>query len=130
MTKKEYYEVLGIGRDAEAAEIKKAYRSLVMKYHPDRNPDDPEAAEIMKDLNEAYAVLSDPKKRQLYDMYGHEGLSGYSDADIFKGVDFSGLFREFGMRDTFGFGGSILGDLFAFGAKRSGPGKGLTSDTI
>lgn len=124
MTKKDYYEVLSVGRDAGEAEIKKAYRALVMKYHPDRNPDDPEAAEIMKDVNEAYAVLSDPKKRKLYDLYGHEGLSGYSDADIFRGVDFSGLFREFGMRDIFGFGGSILGDIFGFRTKRPGPQKG------
>ncbi len=124
MTKKDYYELLGVVRDAGAAEIKKAYRSLVMKYHPDRNPDNPESAEIMKDLNEAYAVLSDPKKRRLYDLYGHEGLSGYSDSDIFSGVDFSSLFREFGMRDIFGFGGSILGDLFGFRTERPGPRKG------
>jgi molecular chaperone DnaJ len=124
MTKRDYYEVPGVERDTGAQDIKKAYRGLVMKYHPDRNPDDPEAAEVMKDLNEAYAVLSDPKKRQLYDMYGHEGLSGYSDADIFGGVDFSGLFREFGMGDAFGFGGSILGDLFGFRTKRPGPEKG------
>ncbi|WP_028895583.1 J domain-containing protein [Syntrophorhabdus aromaticivorans] len=124
MTKKDYYEVLGIGREAGADEIKKAYRGLVMKYHPDRNPDNPEAAEIMKDLNEAYAVLSNQKKRQLYDLYGHEGLSGYSEGDLFRDVDFSGLFREFGMRDIFGFGGSILGDLFGFGRERSGPQKG------
>jgi molecular chaperone DnaJ len=124
MTKKDYYIVLGVGRDADAAEIKKAYRGLVMKYHPDRNPEDPEAVEAMKDLNEAYAVLSDPKKRQLYDTYGHEGLNGYSDTDIFRGVDFSSLFREFGMRDIFGFGDSILGDFFGFGARRTGPQKG------
>jgi len=120
MTKKDYYEILGTGRGADAREIKKAYRGLVMKYHPDRNPDDPEAAEIMKDLNEAYAVLSDPKKRRLYDLYGHEGLSGYSEEDLFGGVDFSGLFREFGM----GFGSSVFGDFFGFGAKRGETGKG------
>jgi molecular chaperone DnaJ len=124
MTKRDYYDVLGVERGAAAEEIKKAYRGLVMKYHPDRNPDDPEAAETMKDLNEAYAVLSDPRKRQLYDVYGHEGLSGYSDADIVGGVDFSGLFREFGMKGIFDLGGSILGDFFGFGGGRPGPQKG------
>jgi molecular chaperone DnaJ len=119
MTKKDYYEVLGVGRDADAADLKKAYRGLVMKHHPDRNPDNPEAAEVMKDLNEAYAILSDPKKRQLYDRHGHEGLKGYSDADIFGGVDFSGLFREFGMGD--GFGGSIFVNLFGLRREKPGP---------
>ncbi len=122
MTKKDYYTVLGVGRDADASEIKKAYRVLVMKHHPDRNPGDAEAAEMMKDLNEAYAVLSDPKKRRLYDRYGHEGLNGYSDADLFRGIDFSSLFHEFGIGDDIlGFGGAIFGSLFGAGT-RQGPG--------
>jgi molecular chaperone DnaJ len=116
MDKKDYYDILGVGRDADATDIKRAYRRLVTKYHPDRNPDDPEAAKRMKELNEAYAVLSGSQKRQLYDLYGHEGLNGYAREDIFQGVDFSGLFREFGVRDLFDLSGPIFGDLF-------GPGK-------
>ncbi len=120
--KKDYYEVLGVDRDAGTEEIKKAYRALVMKYHPDRNPDNPEAVEVMKDLNEAYAVLSDPKKRQLYDLYGHEGLAGYTPEDIARGVDFSDVFRDFG--DIFSFSGSFLGDLFGRRPRRARPRKG------
>jgi len=110
--KRDYYEVLGVGQDADEATIKKAYRSLAMQYHPDRNPGDTQAVERMKEINEAYAVLSDPRKRQLYDTYGHAGLEGYTQADIFRGVDFSGLFREFGLRDFFGFSDSIFDGFF------------------
>jgi molecular chaperone DnaJ len=108
MAKRDYYEVLGVGRDADPASIKKAYRNLAMQYHPDRNPGNGEAAEKMKEVNEAYAVLCDPQKRSLYDVYGHAGLEGYTQEDIFGGVDFSSLFREFG----FGFGDSIFDGLF------------------
>jgi molecular chaperone DnaJ len=113
--KRDYYEVLGIERNADEAAIKKAYRSLAMKYHPDRNPGDPKAAEKMKEINEAYAVLSDPQKRRLYDTYGHAGLEGYTQEDIFRGVDFSSLFREFGLSDLFGFGDSLFDSLFGRG---------------
>ena len=74
--KRDYYEVLGVSKTATDAEIKKAYRKLAMKYHPDYNPGDKEAEEKFKEINEANEVLSDPKKRQLYDQYGEEGLSG------------------------------------------------------
>jgi molecular chaperone DnaJ len=100
--KRDYYEVLGVDKSADEATIKKAYRSLAMKYHPDRNPGNTEAIERMKEINEAYAVLSDAHKRQLYDTYGHAGLQGYSQEDIFRGVDFSSLFREFGLGSIFG----------------------------
>jgi molecular chaperone DnaJ len=110
--KRDYYEVLGIDRNADDAAIKKAYRTLAMKYHPDRNPGDSQAVEHMKEINEAYAVLSDPQKRRLYDQYGHAGLEGYSQEDIIRSVDFSSLFREFGLRDLFGFGDSIFGSFF------------------
>jgi len=112
MSKRDYYEILGIERSVDGAAIKKAYRNLAMQYHPDRNPGDSEAAEKMKEINEAYAVLSDNQKRRLYDTYGHAGLEGYTQDDLFRGVDFSSLFREFGLGDIFGFGDGILGSLF------------------
>jgi molecular chaperone DnaJ len=74
MAKKDYYEVLGINRDASEEEIKKAYRKLAMKYHPDRNPDNPKAEEYFKEAKEAYEILSDPQKRAAYDQFGHAGV--------------------------------------------------------
>ena len=112
MKKRDYYEILGVERSADTATIKKVYRSLAMKYHPDRNPGNTEAAEAMKEINEAYAVLSDDYKRRLYNTYGHAGLEGYTQEDIFRGVDFSSLFHEFGLRDPFGFGGGIFDSFF------------------
>ena len=125
MAKSDYYEVLGIDRSADAATIKKAYRGPAMKYHPDRNPGDHQAAEQMKEINEAYAVLCDPHKRRLYHTYGHAGLEGFTQEDIFRGVDFSGLFREFGLGDLFGFGDSLFDSFFGRRtASRGGPRKG------
>ena len=112
MAKQDYYDVLDVDKGANAQTIKKAYRNLAMKHHPDRNPGDFNAAEKMKEVNEAYAVLSDSKKRQMYDAYGHAGLDGLSQEDIFRGVDFSNLSREFGIGDLFGFGGDLFGGLF------------------
>jgi molecular chaperone DnaJ len=97
---KDYYEVLGIARNADGEVIKKAYRKLAMQYHPDRNPGDQEAEAHFKEAAEAYEVLSDPKKRQIYDTYGHDGLknTGYSGpgdmGDIFSHINemFGGLF--------------------------------------
>ena len=113
--KRDYYEILGVPKDAEDSAIKKAYRGLAMKYHPDRNPGDPQAVEHMKEINEAFAVLSDREKRRLYDTYGHRGLEGFSQEDIFRGVDFSSIFEEI-------FGGSGFGSIFdtLFG-RPSGP---------
>ena len=71
--KRDYYEVLGVGKDADAKEIKKAYRKLAMKYHPDKNPGDKDAEEKFKEINEAYEVLSDEEKRSTYDRFGHDG---------------------------------------------------------
>lgn len=102
MEKRDYYEILGVDKGVSEADLKRAYRTLAMKYHPDRNQNDPEAVQKMKEINEAYAVLSDPQKRQLYDTYGHAGLEGYTTADIFRGVDFESIFSEFGL--DFGFG--------------------------
>ncbi len=112
MAKRDYYEVLGVDRSADSKAVKKAYRSLAMKYHPDRNPGDDAAAESMKEVNEAYAVLNDAKKRDLYDRYGHAGLEGYTQEDIFSGVDFSSIFSEFGLGDILGFGGDPFGGIF------------------
>jgi molecular chaperone DnaJ len=121
MTKRDYYEILGVGRDADPVTVKKAYRNLAMQYHPDRNPGNGEAAEMMKEVNQAYAVLCDPQKRSLYDTYGHAGLEGYTQEDIFRSVDFSSLFQEFG----FGFGDSIFDGFFGRRTSgRRGPRKG------
>jgi len=116
-----YYEVLGINRDDSLDEIKRAYRSLALQYHPDRVPPEKkkEAREKFKEISEAYAVLSDPKKRAQYDRFGHAGIDAtYTHEDIFRGADFSG-FED--ILRSFGFGESIFGDLFDFfGAGRGG----------
>lgn len=98
MAGKDYYQVLGVARDASQDDIKKAFRKLAMKYHPDRNPDDPAAESKFKDVNEAYAVLSDADKRKQYDMFGAEGFGErYTKEDIFQNFDFSSLFEEMGV---------------------------------
>ncbi|MEM4360774.1 MAG: molecular chaperone DnaJ [Candidatus Anstonellaceae archaeon] len=96
-TKKDYYEILGVPRNATLEEIKRAYRQLALKYHPDRNKD-PGAEEKFKEISEAYAVLSDPQKRKIYDEYGHSGFDQmYSQEDIFRGVDFEDIFSSIGL---------------------------------
>ncbi|MBU0551100.1 molecular chaperone DnaJ [Myxococcota bacterium] len=102
---KDFYERLGVARDADASTIKKAYRKLAMQYHPDRNPGDKDAEEQFKSVSEAYEVLSDDSKRQIYDRYGEEGLRGQG----YSG--FSGSSAE----DIFSHFGDIFGDLFGFG---------------
>jgi molecular chaperone DnaJ len=102
--KSDYYRVLGVSRDANVDDIKKKYRQIALKYHPDRNPGDKNAEEKFKEAAEAYEVLHDPEKRRLYDLYGHEGLSSTG----FTGFhDFSDIFRSFSdiFGDVFGFGG-------------------------
>ena len=99
--KKDYYEVLGIKRDASKDEIKDAYRNLAMEFHPDRNKS-PGAEEKFKEISEAYAVLSDDQKRQQYDTLGHSGFDQrYSSEDIFRGADFDSIFRDMGFGDIF-----------------------------
>jgi molecular chaperone DnaJ len=105
--KKDYYEVLGVNRDASDEEIKKAFKKLAMKFHPDRNPDNPKAEESFKEAKEAYEVLSDEQKRAAYDQYGHAGV----DPSMGGGAGFGG-FGGGGFSDAFG---DIFGDIFGGG---------------
>jgi molecular chaperone DnaJ len=103
VTKRDYYEILGVGREADEGALKAAYRKLALKFHPDRNPGDAEAEEKFKEAAEAYSVLTDAQKRSVYDRYGHQGLQGAGAAP--NGFD----------PEVFGDFGDILGDLFGFG---------------
>src|SRR5437763_12928368 len=105
--KRDYYEVLGITRTASAEEVRKAFRGLALKYHPDRNAGDEEAAVRFKEAAEAHAILSDPQKRDLYDRYGHAGLNGMPMPNFNQ----DSIFEAFG---------DLFGDLFG-GGRRRGP---------
>src|SRR4029078_733708 len=107
-TKRDYYEVLGVARGALEDEIKRAYRKLAVKFHPDKNPDDPHAEEKFKELGEAYDVLMDPDKRAAYDRYGHAAFAQGSAG--FGGGGFHDPFEIF--REVFG-GGGVGGRVFA-----------------
>jgi molecular chaperone DnaJ len=120
VSKRDYYEVLGVARTASDAEIKSAYRKLAMKHHPDRNPGDHAAEEHFKQCAEAYAILADADKRAAYDRYGHAGVSSAAGAGGFD----PSVFAEFGdlgdiLGNMFGFG-----DLFGGGRRRGGPQRG------
>ena len=124
--KRDYYEVLGVGKDADAKEIKKAYRKLAMKYHPDKNPGDKDAEEKFKEINEAYEVLSDEEKRSTYDRFGHDGLNGqggFGGGQGFGGFGGSGFG---GFEDIFGdiFGSSFGGGFGGSSSRRRGPKRG------
>jgi molecular chaperone DnaJ len=116
--KRDYYEVLGVDKNASADEIKKAYRKKAIQYHPDKNPGDKAAEEKFKEAAEAYEVLSDPQKRQRYDQFGHAGMGG---AGGFSGggMSMEDIFSHFG--DIFGGAGFDLGDLFGGGGRSRGP---------
>lgn len=110
MSKRDYYEILGVAKDAGEAELKKAYRKLAMKYHPDRNPGDAKAEEAFKEVSEAYEVLTDDRKRQIYDRYGHDGLQGAAGGGAGAGAG--------GFSDIFG---DVFADIFG---GRGGPRRG------
>jgi len=136
MAKRDYYEVLGVKKTASEEEIKKAFRKLAMKHHPDRNPGNKQAEERFKEINEAYAVLSDKQKRQQYDQFGPSGFSQrYSQEDIFRGFDISDLLKDLGFSFGRAGGGGRRGrtqyggleDLFG-GFGRGQPGGAQSGD--
>ncbi len=113
MSKRDYYEVLGVSKDASESEIKKAYRQMALKYHPDKNPDNKEAEEKFKEAAEAYEVLSNADKRQRYDQFGHAGVGGAAGANGYH-MSMDDIFSQFG--DIFGdaFGGAFGGGFGGF----------------
>jgi molecular chaperone DnaJ len=122
LSKRDYYDILGVPRNATKDQIKTEYRKLALKYHPDRNKS-PDAEERFKEISEAYAILSDDEKRGQYDRFGHAGIdSRYSAEDIFRGVDFDDILRDLG----FGFGGfgSIFDMFFGGGGRGRAPSRG------
>lgn len=118
---RDYYEVLGVSRDADPKAIKDAFRQLAMKYHPDRNKA-PDAEARFKEIAEAYAILSDPGKRADYDARGFAGVAGFSAEDLFSGIDFGDIFGDAGF--GFDLGGGLFGDLFRRHRRPRGPAKG------
>ncbi len=124
MAKRDYYEVLGVSKNSSDADIKKAYRKLAKKYHPDANPNNKEAEEKFKEATEAYEVLSDGQKRQTYDQFGHsafDGSGGFSGGGNFSGMDMGDIFESF--FGGSGFGGSFS-DIFGGSSRRNGPVRG------
>ena len=113
--KRDYYDVLGVQRSASAEEIKKAYRKMAIKYHPDKNPGDKEAEDKFKEAAEAYEILSDEQKRQQYDQFGHEGpqMGGFGG----QGMNMDDIFSNFG---------DIFGDMFSGSGGRRAKKTGLT----
>ncbi len=121
MSKRDYYEILGADRDADASTLKKAYRKMAMKYHPDRNPDNAEAEEKFKEINEAYEILKDDQKRAAYDQYGHAafengGMGGAGGFGGMGGGGFSDIFED------------LFGDFMGGGGRRGGNGQARGSD--
>ena len=126
--KRDYYEVLGVAKDATADQIKSAYRKLAMKYHPDRNPDNPEAKEKFTEVSEAYEVLSNPEKRQRYDQFGHQGVNfgpgGFDfgrDFSHFEDVDLNDILNSFFSGGGFGGGRGGFSSFFGGGGRQRQP---------
>lgn len=121
MSKRDFYDILGVAKNASAEEIKKAYRKLAIKYHPDKNPDDKAAEEKFKEAAEAYEVLSSPEKKQRYDQYGHAGVGGAAGGGYGGGgMNMEDIFSQFG--DIFGGGGSPFDSFFGGGGQSRGGG--------
>lgn len=121
MAGKDYYKILGVSKGSSADEIKKAYRKLAMKYHPDKNKGDKAAEDKFKDVSEAYAVLSDPEKKKQYDMFGADGFNRkFSQEDIFREADFGTIFREFGFGGRGG-GQNIFSQIFGGMGQQGSP---------
>jgi molecular chaperone DnaJ len=128
MAKRDYYEILGVSKTADEAEIKKAYRKMAIKYHPDKNPDDPSAEEKFKEAAEAYEVLSNAEKRQRYNRFGHQGVGGAAGGGGFSGgfgggMSMDDIFEQFG--DIFGGGGGGFRGGFGGGGRRVNKGSNL-----
>ncbi len=133
-TKRDYYEVLGVSKNASDDEIKKAYRKLAIKYHPDKNPGDKEAEAKFKEISEAHEVLSDKQKRARYDQFGHAGVGGAGFGGAGGGNPFGGGFNYNGQTFNFDFGqggglDDILGSLFGFGGGARRPRRGADYQT-
>jgi curved DNA-binding protein len=133
MEEKDYYKILGVNKTATVDDIKKAYRKLAMKYHPDHTKGDKDAEEKFKSISEAYAVLSDKEKRQQYDTYGSAGFhQKFSQEDIFRGFDFSDILKEFGFGGASFFGSGGRRQRYSYGqespfggfGQQRGPSKG------
>lgn len=116
MTKRDYYEILGVDKSATPEVIKKAYRKIAIKYHPDKNPDNPEAEEMFKEAAEAYEILSNPEKRQRYDQFGHQGVNGGGFGG--GGMNMEDIFSQFG--DIFGSGSPFESFFGGSGGGRRG----------
>lgn len=126
--KRDFYEILGVDKNADQAAIKKAYRKVALKFHPDRNPDDKSAEDKFKEAAEAYEILSDEDKKARYDRYGHAGVDGNARGGQAGGMNMEDIFEHFG--DIFGDGGSPFESFFGGGGRRSGGSRGQRGSNL